>query len=145
MNVTLYNTSSPAIQVTKTLTNSTTIAGEPHEKVSETEFSIKFTISQMATLKTHNYAYVEDLGKYFYLSPNFDIENKTVIAHFKEDVLMSNASKIRAQTCTISKNEKLANSYLFDNGYQLKSYKIISTFPFPVGLTDNSIILMTIG
>lgn len=145
MTINLYNTSDPKIKVTKTLTGSTTITGEPHEIISDTEFSLRFTISQLSTLKAHNYMYSSDMGKYFYISPNFEVEKQTVIAHFKEDVLMTNASKIRAQTCTISKNQNLANAYLYDSAYQLKTYNIISTKMFPNGLTDNSIILMTIG
>lgn len=145
MNIILYKTTDPKIKVTKTLTSASTITGEPHEMLSDVEFKVKFTINQLATLKASNYAYVADLGKYFYLSPNVEIENQTVIATFKEDVLMSNASKIRAQTCTISKNENIANAYLYDSGYQLKSYNIVSTKIFPAGLTNNSIILMTIG
>lgn len=145
MNVVLYSTSSPKNKVTKSLSGSTTITGEPHEVISDIEFSIRFSISQLATIKTKNYAYFADTGKYCYLSPNYDIDGQTVIAHFKEDVLMTNASAIRNQTCTISRNEKLSNAYLYDNAYQLKTYEIVSTRKFPHGLTDESIILMTIG
>ena len=145
MNVVLYSTTSPKNKVTKTLSGAVTITGEPHETISDIEFSLRFTISQLTTIKSKNYAFISDTGKYYYISPNYEIDGQTVIAHFKEDCLMSNASAIRAQTCTISRNEKLANSYLYDNAYQLKTYEIVSTKKFPYGLTDESIILMTIG
>ena len=74
-----------------------------------------------------------------------DIQNQTVIITCKIDVLMSYRTKILSNTCTISKNENLSNAYLYDNGYQLLSYKNIVTKKFPSGLTDNSIILMTVG
>lgn len=145
MNIILYNTSDPKIKVTKTLSSAVTITGEPHEILSDVECSIAFTVSQLATIKSHNYAYIGDLGKYFYISPEFEINGQRIVAHFREDVLMSNAAAIRAQSCTISKNANLANSYLYDNAYQLQSYEIVSTLKFPHGLTNNSIILMTIG
>lgn len=145
MNIVLYSTVSPKNKVTKSLTGATTITGEPHEIISDMEYNIRFSISQLATIQSKNYAYVADLNKYFFLSPNYEIQNQTVIVNFKEDVLMSNAQAIRAQQLTVSRNENIANSYLYDNGYQLKTYEIVSTKKFPHGLTDETIILMTIG
>ena len=58
---------------------------------------------------------------------------------------MNFKAEIRANSCTVSKNANIANAYLYDNGYQLKGYNIVATRAFPSGLTDESIILMTIG
>ncbi len=145
MNITLYTTTSPRIQISKVLSGAVAISGEPHEIVSETEMSLRLSIDRLASVKASNYCYIGDTGKYYYISPNYEIDNHTVIINLKEDVLMSFKSQIYAQTCTISRNERQANSYLFDNGYQLLAYKNIVTKKFPSGLTDNSIILMTTG
>lgn len=145
MNIKLYKTTDPVNKVNKALTAVADINGEPHEKVSETEMQIRLTISKLANVKGSNYCYIAETNRYYYISPNYEIENQTVIIYLKEDVLMSLKTQLLSQTCTISRNEQLANAYLVDNAYQLKTYKNIFTRSFPNGLTDNSIILMTIG
>lgn len=144
MNIKLYTTSSPAIKVNKALSLVADITGEPHDNVSDMEMRVRFTIEKLPNVKSANYCYIGDTAKYYFLV-NYEIENHSVIAYLKEDVLMSYKSQLLAQTCTISKNEKYSNSYLYDDGYQLLAYKNIVTKAFPSGLTNNSIILMTVG
>ncbi len=145
MNITLYSTNSPAIQVNKALTQRASIAGEPHEIVSDKEMTLRLAIGNLASVKASNYCYIPETEKYYYINPDYKIENQSIIIALKEDVLMSFKTQLLAQTCTISKNEKESNAYLYDDGYQLLSYKNIVTKKFPQGLTDNSIILMTVG
>lgn len=145
MNITLYSTTSPAIQVNKALTQRASITGEPHEIVSDKEMTLRLAIGNLANVKLSNYCHIPETGKYYYINPDYKIENQSVIIALKEDVLMSFRVQLLAQTCTVSKNEGLSNSYLYDDGYQLLSYKNIVTKEFPSGLTDNSIILMTVG
>lgn len=145
MNIKLYNTTSPKIKVLKSLSPIADITGEPHEFVSDKEMTLRLSVGHLQGVKGSNYCYITETGKYYYISPDYKIENKSVIIALKEDVLMSYKNQILAQTCTISKNEKYSNSYLYDDGYQLLAYKNIVTKTFPRGLTDNSIILMTVG
>lgn len=145
MELTLYRTASPKNQVNKALSSIATVTGEPHENISDTEFTLIFTVSQLSNIKSANYCYVPETGKYYYISPNYEIENQTVIVHFSEDVLMSLKSQLLAQTCTISRNENLSNAYLIDNGYQLLGYKNIVAKKFAHSLDSDTIILMTVG
>lgn len=145
MNITLYSTTSPAIQVNKTLTQRASITGEPHEIVSDKEMTLRLAIGNLANVKASNYCYIGDTGKYYYINPDYKIENQSVIIALKEDVLMSFKTQLLAQTCTVSRNENLSNAYLYDNGYQLLAYKNIVTKQFPVGIDTDTIILMTIG
>ena len=145
MNIILYNTTSPAIQVNKTLTQKASITGYAHEIISDKEMTLRLAIGDLTNVKASNYCYIGDTGKYYYINPDYKIENQSVIIALKEDVLMSYKTQLLIQTCTVSRNESLSNAYLLDNGYQLKAYNIIATRPFPQGLETESIILMTIG
>ena len=145
MNIILYSTSSPAIQVSKALTQRASITGEPHEIVSDKEMTLRLAIGNLANVKASNYCYIPETEKYYYINPDYKIENQSVIIALKEDVLMSFRSQLLTQTCTVSRNEQLSNAYLFDNGYQLLAYKNIVCKMFPVGIDTDTIILMTIG
>lgn len=145
MNIVLYSTTSPAIQVNKSLTQHASITGEPHEIVSDKEMTLRLAIGNLANVKASNYCHIPETGKYYFINPDYKIENQSVIIALKEDVLMSFRSQLLAQTCTVSRNEQLSNAYLFDNGYQLLAYKNIVCKMFPVGIDTDTIILMTIG
>ena len=145
MNIVLYSTASPAIQVNKSLTQKASITGEPHEIVSDKEMTLRLAIGNLASVKASNYCYIGETGKYYYIVPDYKIENQSVIIALKEDVLMSFKTQILAQTCTVSRNEQIANSYLYDDAYQLLAYKNIVTKKFPYGLENDSMILMTVG
>lgn len=145
MNVKLYNTTSPKIQVNKTLNLVADIDGEPHDIVSETEMTLRLTVGHLQGVQGSNYCYVADTGKYYFISPNYQIEGHSVIINLKEDVLMSLKTQLLAQTCTITRNENLRNAYLYDEAYQMLAYKKIVTKKFPSGIDNNTIILMTVG
>lgn len=144
MNIKLYNTTSPRNKLSKTLNLVADITGESNINVGEHNTQFILSKGHLIGVKGSNYLYCEDTEKYYYIE-DYDIQNQTVIITCKIDVLMSYRTKILSNTCTISKNENLSNAYLYDNGYQLLSYKNIVTKKFPSGLTDNSIILMTVG
>lgn len=145
MNITLYSTTSPAIQVDKALTQRASITGEPHEIISDIEMTLRLSINALSRVKASNYCHIPETGKYYDIQPDYKIENQSVIIALKEDLLMSFKSQLLTQTCTISRNENISNAYLFDNGYQLLSYKNIVCKMFPVGIDTDTIVLMTIG
>ena len=144
MNIKLYNTTSPRNKLSKTLNLVADITGESNINVGEHNTQFILSKGHLIGVKGSNYLFCTDTGKYYYIE-NYEIQNQTVIITCKIDVLMSYRTKILSNTCTISKNEKYSNSYLLDNGYQLLSYKNIVTKTFPHGLTNDSIILMTVG
>ena len=144
MNITLYKTSSPKNQLNKSLTQVANITGESNESIGNVNTSFILSSAHLTNVKNSNYLYSGITGKYYFIT-DYEIKNQTVKIIAKEDVLMSFKTQILTNTCTISKNENIANSYLADNGYQIKTYKDIFTRKFPRGLTTDSIILMTIG
>ena len=145
MNIKLYNTTSPKIKVNKTLNLVADITGEPHDIVSETEMSVRLSIGHLIGVQGSNYAYIASTGKYYFISPNYQIDNQSVIVNLKEDVLMSLKTPLLAQTCTISKNEFLADSYLYDDNYKIDGYSNIVTKEFPQGFDNESMVLLTVG
>ena len=145
MNIKLYNTTSPKIKVNKTLNLVADITGEPHDIVSDTEMNVRLSIGHLQGVQGSNYCYIASTRKYYFISPNYQIDNQSIIVNLKEDVLMSYKTELLAQTCTISRNENLANAYMYDDNYQILSYKNIVTKKFPVSLNNDTIILMTVG
>lgn len=144
MNIILYKTSSPKNQLNKSLTQVADITGESNESIGNVNTSFILSDAHLTNVKNSNYMYSGITGKYYFIT-DYEIKNQTVKIIAKEDVLMSFKTQILNNACTISKNENIANSYLADNGYQIKTYKDIFTRKFPRGLTTDSIILMTIG
>lgn len=145
MNIKLYNTTSPKIKVNKTLNLVADITGEPHDLVSEIEMSVRLSIGHLQGVQGSNYAYIASTGKYYFISPNYQIDNQSVIVNLKEDVLMSLKTELLTQTCTISKNEFLADSYLYDENYKIDGYSNIVTKEFPQGFENESMVLLTVG
>lgn len=144
MNIILYKTSSPKIKLDKTLTQVASITGESNESIGDVNTSFVLSKDHIANVKNSNYMYSDVTGKYYFIE-DYEIKNQTIKIIAKQDVLANFKTGIRANTCTVSRNQNIANAYLYDNGYQLKSYNIVCTRAFPSGLTTESIILMTIG
>ena len=144
MNFKLYNTTSPKNKVTKTISLIADVTGESNISLDEHNISFVLSSSYLSSVKNSNYLYSTDTGKYYYID-NYEIKNQCVILKCKLDVLMTYRNEILQQTCTISRNEKISNAYMYDDGYQLLAYKNIVTKAFPNAIDDNTIILMTIG
>lgn len=144
MNIILYNTNSPKNKVNKNLVQVASITGESNETIGCINTSFILSKDYISAVKGSNYMYSDVTNKYYFIE-NYEIVNQTIKIIARQDVLMSYKNSILAQTCTISKNEFIANAYLYDDAYQLKTYNIICTRKFPVSLNNNSIILMTIG
>ena len=145
MNIKLYNTTSPKIKVNKTLNLVADITGEPHDIVSETDMSVRLSIGHLQGVQGSNYCYIASTGKYYFISPNYQIDNQSVIVNLHEDVLMSLKTELLAQTCTISKNEFLSDAYLYDDNYKIDAFNKIVTKEFPNGFDTESIVLWTTG
>lgn len=145
MNIKLYNTTSPKIKVNKTLNLVADITGEPHDIVSETDMSVRLSIGHLQGVQGSNYCYIASTGKYYFISPNYQIDNQSIIVNLHEDVLMSLKTELLAQTCTISKNEFLSDAYLYDDNYKIDGYSNIVTKEFPQGFENESMVLLTVG
>ena len=145
MNITLYNTSTEKNKLDKDLSTPLgTISGALHERVNSLSLSVRIPGANDALVREANYVYIDDFDKY-YFKESFDIENNTIIIRLKQDVLMSYRAEIRNNNATVSRNQNKFNGYMIDQVYQVLAYRGIVAKAFPNSLTDNSIILMTVG
>lgn len=144
MNINLYNTVSPRNKLNKTLNLVADITGE--STIAMDELNPNFIVSKghLIGVQNSNYLYCTDTGKYYYIE-DYTIENQTVRIKCKIDVLMTYKTQILSNTCTISRNEKVANAYLLDNGYQILAYDKVVAKTFPNSLSNETTILLTIG
>ena len=144
MNIKLYNTTSPRNKLNKTLNLVADINGESNITIDEHNCVFVLSIGHLIGVQGSNYMYCTDTKKYYYIE-NYEVINQTVRIQCKVDVLMTYKTQILTNTCTISRNENVANGYLIDNNYQVLAYKAVMTRNFPKSLDDFSYILMTVG
>lgn len=144
MNIKLYNTVSPRNKLNKSLNLVADINGESNISLDDSNCVFVVSKGHLQGVQGSNYLYCTDTDKYYYID-NYEIINQTVKIYCKIDVLMSYKSEILSNTCTISRNENLANAYMYDENYKLLAYKNIVTKKFPVSLNNDTIILMTVG
>lgn len=108
------------------------------------EPTVSLTISA-SSIANANYAYIGDFGRYYWIRDRKSLVNGVVELVLESDPWESFASQLRACPATISRNENASNGYLLDDSYQLLAYNTVVTRLFPQGMTDESMILMTVG
>ena len=91
-----------------------------------------------------NYLYIDKLKRYYFIN-NISFADSMIVIDCTVDVLMSYKDEIKNLYCTVKRNENIKNGYLNDDNYNVYSYENVVCKAFPKGLTDNSIILMTVG
>lgn len=145
MVVTFYNVTDDYRKLDKTLgTALGTASGHLHERVSDTQISVKIPSTLFNVVTQSNYAMVDTFQKYYFLR-TYEVENDCVIINLFEDVRMSFSAQIKNVNATVARQENLKNGYLLDERYKAKTYKKIVHKEFPNALDDMSIILMTVG
>ena len=92
-----------------------------------------------------NYAYIDAFSRYYFIRNRRSLINGIVELTLESDPWESFASQLRNCQATILRNERASNGYLMDSEYQLLAYNTVVTREFPAGLTDESIILLTVG
>lgn len=144
MNIKLYNTTSPRNKLNKTLNLVADIDGESNENIGDHDTTFLVSSGHLQGVMGSNYLLSGINGKYYYIE-DYEIINQNVLLKCKEDVLMTFKTQILSNTCTISRNEFISDSYLYDDNYKIDGYSNIVTKEFPIGFTDESMILLTTG
>lgn len=106
--------------------------------------TVSLTVSA-STIAGANYAYIGTFGRYYWIRDRKSLVNGVVELTLESDPWESFATQLRACPATILRNQNNSNGYLVDNEYQLLSYNTVVTREFPAGLTDESMILLTVG
>lgn len=145
MNVTLnfFNNSNDSNVLNKNLVNGATIQATLKQDTA-TEEPV-FVLSKSGYDSYYNYLYCEELGRYYFVDTPTILQGGIVELHCSVDVLMTYANDIKNIECTIARNETKIDGYLYDDAYKIRAYKDIVTKTFPRGLTENSLVLITLG
>ena len=102
-------------------------------------------IATATDLSHYNYAYIVDVGRYYYINDITILRDDVWQLSLSVDVLMTYADDIRALHGTVDRQTNVKNGYISDPEYQALTYSAIVTKAFPNAMTDDHIILMTVG
>ena len=101
--------------------------------------------ASIASIASANYAYIDTFGRYYWIRNRKSLVNGVVELTLESDPWMSFSSQLRSCKATITRNQNASNGYLLDDAYQLLAYNTVVTRDFPAGLTDESVVLLTVG
>lgn len=142
MRIVLYQNTSPANTVNKTLTQVGVLDGVLRMPTSIINPVITL---EYANPTGFNYMYVQEFGRYYFVN-GISAENNNLIAVSAHvDVLKTYASAIANFNAVIKRNENKFNLYLDDGifkAYQNAKHKVIR---LPYGFSDFSYILALAG
>lgn len=144
MVIKLYQTASDPKTVNKVLANELALNGAVSRNPVDVINPVIEYEGTNETIAGYNYAYIEDYARYYFLEPQNDSYSLNTL-RLRCDVLMTAATWLRQRYATITRNERLYNSYLTDPDFKAYAYANIVTKAFPAGITGDSIILMTVG
>lgn len=104
-----------------------------------------------ATVQQANYCAFtsQDLGRncYYYITDKIMHRSGVVEIVLEMDPLMTYKDELYNVECTVDRtsHQEVTNAYLIDNEYQILACENIVTKKFPIGFTDESMILLTVG
>lgn len=144
MKITLYNTKSEKEKLNKELTELVVVVDA---KITTSFDMLKATVilkrNVIDDITKINYLYIDSFKRFYFCEVS--IENGFIILSCDVDVLMSYKTDILKIEATIDRNEFLRNGYIQDDSYKVLAYEEVVCKSFPSGLTNDSLILMTVG
>lgn len=102
-------------------------------------------IATSSDLSGYNYAHVDDVNRYYYIKDITVLREGVWQLELAIDVLMTYADEIRSLHGTVDRQTNLNNGYISDPEYKALTFSQIVTKTFPNEMTNDTIILMTIG
>lgn len=105
------------------------------------------TVGQsLATMKTYNYFYIPELGRYYFREDIKGVANNLVEITLDCDLLMSFKSEILTSDAIIERQNYRGNVYVPDSLYPIESRTRTVTKKFPQALSSSAtMVLITIG
>lgn len=145
MTIKLYvNTSDPKA-VDKILVSELDVSGTARDPIDIVNPVIDIEGDIVSTIGQYNYIYIPDFARYYFINSITGDNYGLSTLYCRADILSSCKQWLRARTATITRNEKLYNSYLNDPEFNSYAYTNIVTKAFPTAISGDSIILMTVG
>lgn len=142
MTITLYNNTSPANYVNKSITVVMTLTGTLRNPTSIIDPVITIERSDPTGF---NYARIEEFGRYYFVTGISSESNSLISISLHVDVLMTYKEGIKNMNAIIKRQENKYNLYLDDGifkSYQNTKHKIIA---FPGAFSSYSYILALAG
>jgi hypothetical protein len=145
MKLKLYNNLSDKIVVDKKITQlGSTLNGTLRENCSVIDPIIKVEGVVGRNLTKCNYAYIEEFGRYYYVTNIVCVGNLFEL-HMHVDVLMTYRGSIRSNSAVVSRQEKLYNLYLQDGVFKEQANPHYEIKKFPSGFRSFNFILAVAG
>lgn len=142
MRIILYQNTSPANMVNKSLTQVGVLEGILRAPTSIINPVISIEYANPAGF---NYIYIQEFGRYYFVNGISIESDKLLVFSAHVDVLKTYASAIPNFDAVVKRNENKFNLYLDDGifkAYQNTKHKVIQ---FPYGFTEYSYILALAG
>lgn len=126
--IVLQKNSSPTNKVSKDLTTVATVTGVLRDGTSIIDPTILIEQSTQANIiSAANYAYISELGRYYYITQPASYVNGLWMITLHVDVLMTYANQIRAQNAVVARQEFIYNMYLDDGWFMAYQDPIVQT------------------
>lgn len=142
MVIKLYKTNSENEKVNKTLTDEIVLDGSMKEQSSILDFTM---LVEADNLSQYNYAYIEDFGRYYYITDVAVVRTKLWRLNMKVDVLMTYKNQFLPLRAIVSRQQNQYNLYLRDDNMKAYNNPTIVTKTFPNGFTNQLTTLITIA
>ena len=144
MNITLYKNMSEYNDVDKDLTTLGAVTGTLREGSSMLDPVINF--SGLSTyIANLNYAYIQEFGRYYYVSDVEYVRNDLWRVSMHVDVLYTYRTQIRNNYAIIERNENLYDLKLNDGLFRTQQNPRIAQYPFPSGFNTWNFVLAVAG
>lgn len=141
----LYTNKSADNKIGKSLTELTELDGTLTHQTSMLNLEVRLVDLSNAIIKKMNYAYIDTLDRYYFITDIILENNKVVTIKCKCDVLESFKIEILEQTVITKRQENYNNRYLFDDKFKTYSNPINLIKKYGKGLTGSSTLLTYIG
>lgn len=140
--VKLYTNNSDRIRVSKTLVELGTVTGTFRGAVDVLNPTV---IIQGEFTNRCNYFYIEEFGRYYYVTSTIIPSNGLVELHGEVDVLKSWESGIRANSGIVERSQTNYNLMLADPNIHAFQNSMIGCLEYPEGFGNPTYILATVG
>lgn len=142
MTVELYNNSSPANYVNKTISLVNSYTGTLRQQSSVVDPVI---VLERSNPVGFNYAYISDFNRYYFVENIVSELNNLIAIYLHVDVLMTYKAAIQSMRAVIKRQEFSYNGYLDDGIYKAYQNPLHKLIKFPYTFSDFSFVLAIAG
>lgn len=139
MNITLYNNSSPKIQIGKSLTVVKSMTGELREECDMINPSI---LIENAGVISANYAYIPEFGRYYFITKITSVRNNMWRIDMHVDVRETYKNQIRENRAVVARSSGYYNLYLPDNKMPLTQDNFNTTYALGSSFTHTGLYML---